>query len=95
MRFLDNWLHGACAAYRVGYVIPHVIPFAVTRYENSQIEGYLDFYPNVFYIAPPQIRWGASIGPSTALGNPRFAFRGTLLAFLERFSASNAFPTPF
>jgi hypothetical protein len=27
----------------------HDIPFAVTRYENSQIQGYHDFFPVVFY----------------------------------------------
>ena len=43
----------------------------------------------------PQNRWGAPIDPSTALGDPGFAFRVILPAFLERFSASNAFPTAF
>jgi hypothetical protein len=63
------------------------IPFAITRYENSQIEGYLDFFPIVFtyFTEPPQNRWGAPIGPSTALGIPGFAFRVMLPAFLERF----------
>ena len=57
------------------------IPFAITRYENSQIEGYLDFFPIVYY-RTPQNRWGAPIAPSTALGNPGFAFRVILPAFL-------------
>ena len=32
-----------------------VIPFAITRYENSQIEGYLDFFP-LYFTEPPQNR---------------------------------------
>jgi hypothetical protein len=60
------------------------IPFAITRYENSQIEGYLDFFPIVYYRTPPK-SLGAPIAPSTALGNPGFAFRVILPAFLGRF----------
>jgi hypothetical protein len=30
------------------------IPSAITRYENSQIEGYLDFFPIVYYRTPPK-----------------------------------------
>ena len=71
------------------------IPFAVTRYENSHIEGYRDFFPVVYYRPPQKKRWGASIGPSMALGNPGFAFRDILQAYLERFPASNSFPNAF
>ena len=60
------------------------IPFAITCYESSQIEGYLDFSP-LYITEPPQNRSGAPIAPPTALGNPGFAFRVVLPAFLERF----------
>jgi hypothetical protein len=43
----------------------------------------------------PPNRGGAPIGPFTALGNADFAIRVILLAFLERFLASNAFYNAF
>jgi hypothetical protein len=43
----------------------------------------------------PQNRWGAPIGPFSALGNPGFVFRVILPAFLERYLARNAFSNAF
>jgi hypothetical protein len=41
----------------------------------------LIFFP-LYITESPQIRWGAPIAPSTALGNSGFAFRVILPAFL-------------
>jgi hypothetical protein len=45
----------------------------------------------LYITEPPQNRWGALIAPSTALGNPGFAFRVILPAFLERFLGEKRF----
>jgi hypothetical protein len=45
----------------------------------------------LYITEPPKNRWGAPIAPSTALGNPGFAFRDILPAFLERFLGEKRF----
>jgi hypothetical protein len=45
----------------------------------------------LYITEPPQNRWGAPIGPFTALGNPGFAFRVIFPAFLERFLGEKRF----
>jgi hypothetical protein len=46
----------------VNYYVSTSIPFAVTRYENSQIEGYLDLFLVVYYRNPPKSQ-GCSYWP--------------------------------
>jgi hypothetical protein len=45
----------------------------------------------LYITKPPQNRWGAPIAPSTALGNPGFAFRVILPAIMECFLGEKRF----